>query len=83
MRWKAIDYQFYDELRPSKCAQYWWSNSIPSFSTMTQGGVQLLTLFLHFLWANINVFTCVRKVFITPSRTKLQLVNVIIIGQVI
>jgi len=50
---------------------------------MTQGGVQLITLFLHFLWANPGLLICVRKVFITAPRTKLELVNVISIGGVI
>jgi len=47
---------------------------------MTQGGVQLITLFLHFLWDNPGLLTCVRKVFITAPRMKLELVNVISIG---
>ena len=51
---------------------------------MTQReGVQLITSFLHFLWANLCVLTCVRKVFITAPMTKLELVNVATIGSVI
>ena len=36
MRWKAISYPFYDELRPCKCGQYWLSNSISTFWSMMQ-----------------------------------------------
>ena len=48
---------------------------------MTQGGgVQLITSFLYFLCANVGVLRCVRKLYITAPRTKLELVNVVIIG---
>ena len=51
---------------------------------MTQGGgVQLITSFLHFLWVNLGVLRCVIKLWITPSMTKLDLVNVATIGAVI
>jgi len=51
---------------------------------MTQGGgVQLITSFLHFLWTNLGVFECIRKLYITPSMRNLDLVNMASIGGVI
>jgi len=50
---------------------------------MTQREVQLITLFLHFLWANPGLLTCVRNILITTFMTNLDLVNVASIGEVI
>jgi len=49
---------------------------------MTQGGVQLITSLLPFLWANLGVLTCVGKISITTFMTNSDLVNVASIGGV-
>ena len=43
-------------------------------------GVQLISGFIHFLWANLDVLTCVRNLSITTFMTNLDLVNVASIG---
>ena len=44
------------------------------------GEIKLITSFLHILWANLGVLIFIGKVQITSLRTKLDLVNVAIIG---
>ena len=40
------------------------------------GEVQLIILFLHFYWVVLRVLGCIGKLFITPLRSNLDLVNV-------
>ena len=40
------------------------------------GKVQLIILFLHFYWVVLQVLWCIGKLFITPPRSNLDLVNV-------
>ena len=40
------------------------------------GEVQLIILFLHFYWVVLRVLGCIKKLFITPPRSNLDLVDV-------
>ena len=55
LHWKAVYQGFQGKFTACKCGQYSWCNSIPSFWSMMQEGLQLITSHFHLFWVTFRI----------------------------